>query len=595
MNLGDALLSLCRSAGPFILCLSLGGSLGGASNAAPPDSAFASRGATENVGSPRVLYTDILSGPNVGGEGNKGIYLSIFGKNFGAGGLGDRIKVYINNIEVDSYRYFGASRGRSDIQQISVQIGSIGNPAQGVPLPIKVVVAGVSSNQDHTFMVNPGRILFVDNVKGDDATAVPGSVSRPFRYVQRPDLKLGAWGAAQAGDFIVMRGTSTPWQDFGYEDYFLRARDKSGSPPMGISGTGPITLMGYPGEDVYINMPYSNRYNGAISAINGLTYPGMGQWMNVSNLRVEGGGNDGVINLEIRGHHWRVVNNELTASTARATAKAGGIVGNGRDAVFMGNYIHDVKGDGQHNHGIYIDGEGSYNIAFNRIEDITGGNGFQIYVNGSNGSEIADNVSLHHNWISDIGKHGINVSDNARAGLRIYNNVVSNTRLAGIRFNSSQLRDCKVYNNTIYGTNTAQNPAYGAVSNDDVLRDEAIDFRNNIVIPSNGTQYLAGTVGFGGGASRLTHNLWQGGAGPSFWLYLRRLAGRAVSATEIDSAPIEGSPGFKLPGKDFHLSAGSAAIDTADSRVAALVTNDYDALPRPLGKGFDVGAFEKLP
>jgi hypothetical protein len=37
---------------------------------------------------PIVLYTDIQSGPLNGGENNKGIYLSIFGKNFGAAGLG---------------------------------------------------------------------------------------------------------------------------------------------------------------------------------------------------------------------------------------------------------------------------------------------------------------------------------------------------------------------------------------------------------------------------------------------------------------------------------------------------------------------------
>jgi len=40
------------------------------------------------AGGPLVLYTDLISGPNSGGENNKGAYLSIFGKNFGASGSG---------------------------------------------------------------------------------------------------------------------------------------------------------------------------------------------------------------------------------------------------------------------------------------------------------------------------------------------------------------------------------------------------------------------------------------------------------------------------------------------------------------------------
>ena len=45
-------------------------------------------------GAPVVLYTDITSGPNTGGENNKGIYLSVFGKNFGSGSLGTTVKVW---------------------------------------------------------------------------------------------------------------------------------------------------------------------------------------------------------------------------------------------------------------------------------------------------------------------------------------------------------------------------------------------------------------------------------------------------------------------------------------------------------------------
>ena len=86
-------------------------------------------------GAPHVSYTDIVSGPNNGGENGKGIYLSIFGTDFGSAGLGSTVKVFINNVEVDNYRYLGASKGRPDIQQITVQVGALGNPTPGTALP----------------------------------------------------------------------------------------------------------------------------------------------------------------------------------------------------------------------------------------------------------------------------------------------------------------------------------------------------------------------------------------------------------------------------------------------------------------------------
>jgi hypothetical protein len=158
---------------------------------------------------PIVLYTDIASGPNSGGENGHGAYLSIFGKNFGSVGLGSTVTVTIGGVAVDNYRYLGPSKGRADVEQITVQVGALGNPKPGIALPIQVVVDATGSNTNQTFVVNPGRMLFVDNVHGVDATAVPGDIAHPYRHVQVADTSKAAYGAMQAGDIIVMRGTST--------------------------------------------------------------------------------------------------------------------------------------------------------------------------------------------------------------------------------------------------------------------------------------------------------------------------------------------------------------------------------------------------
>jgi hypothetical protein len=533
---------------------------------------------------PVVLYTDIVSGPTSGGENNQGAYLSVFGLHFGAGGLGSTVRVRIAGVEVGAYRSLGPAKGRPDVQQITVQVGALGNPTPGVPLPVTVTVDGIASNADLTFTRNPGRLLYVDNVAGNDATAVIGDIAHPFRYVQTPALYAGgAWAQVQPGDLIVMRGhgAAHPWTDVGFEHYFMRYRNKSGSAPTGATGSGPIAVMGYPGEDVYIRSTIANGMTGGcISAINGQSYPGMGQWAVIANLRIDAEGYDGPVSQEINGHHWRVVNNDLSASTAPRTGtqapRMAGITGNGNASFWVGNTIHDIQGSSGECHGVYIDGDGSYEIAWNHIHDIRDGNGYQSYVNGGNGSDITNDISLHHNLIHDVSKHGINLADNTRNNVQVWNNVVYNVRYAGVRFNSSILHGCRIANNTFSNTNQAASPNYGALTNDWTLGTGSVDVIDNIFWVAAGTLYNGGANGVPADAGTISRNLWWGGSG----------------SYAIDTAPVHADPLFAVPGSDFHLLAGSQARDAGLGTVAVLVTDDYEATRRPVGAAFDIGAYE---
>jgi hypothetical protein len=539
---------------------------------------------------PMALYTDVVSGPTSGGESNRGAYLSIFGKNFGApAGLGSATKVYIGGVEVAGYRFLGASKvgDKQGIQQLSVQVGLLGGAAQGVALPVKVMVGGVASNTNLSFMPNPGRILFVDNVAGNDATAVPGDITKPYRHVQTPALYTGgAWPVARAGDMIVLRGrgATNPWTDVGFENYFMRFRDKSGSATTGAPGTGAIALMGYPGEDAYIRGTVANGMTGGcVSGINGQSFPGMAQWVVVSNLRMDCEGYDGPISQEIFGHNWRVVNNDLSASTAPRTGSSiprmAGITGNGNNAVWYGNHIHDIQGSSGECHGIYIDGDGSYDIAYNDIHDIRDGNGFQVYVNGGNGTDAASNISLHHNWIHDVSKHGVNIADGATNNVKVWNNVVFNVRYAAVRFNTYTLKGARIFNNTFYNTNVAKHASYGAITNDWNLPSGSLDIENNIFFVVAGTPYNSGSNGVPSNAGTINRNLWFNGTG----------------GTAFDTAALTANPLFTAPGSDFHLQAASPAIG-AGARPAvltALVTNDFDLKPR--GAAMDLGAYAFAP
>lgn len=542
------------------------------------------------TGAPLVLYTDIVSGPNNGGEANNGAYLSIFGKNFGGTGLGSTVRVYINDAEISSYRYLGASKGRTDIQQITVQIGAIGNPTLGVALPIKVVVNGVASNTNNTFMVNPGKIYFVDNVSGSDASGVADTISKPYRLVQTSDIYTGGvWEHIGPGDFIVMRGhgAANPWVDVGFEKYFIRffKRPSAGTPPTGAAGTGPITLMGYPGEDVYLRGTLAGGMSGGcVSGINGQSYPGTNEWVVVTNLRIDCEGYDGPVSEQIRSNYWRVVNNDLAASTAPTSGSSiprmAGITGNGIGSFWVGNHIHDIQGSSGECHGLYIDGDGTYEIAYNHVHDIRSGNGYQSYVNGTNGSDFTNNISIHHNLIHDVSKHGINLADGTRNNVNIWNNLVYNVQFAAIRFNTTNLLGAKIFNNTFYNTNQAGNTNYGALTNDWNLPVGSMDVENNIFYVASGTSYNSGSNSVQAGAGTFTHNLWYNGTGNP----------------DIDTSPVLTNPQFRnlnltMGGLDFQLQATSPAKGNGASGVTSLVLDDYN-LTTPRGTPIDIGAFQ---
>ncbi|QBB69319.1 hypothetical protein ELE36_02415 [Pseudolysobacter antarcticus] len=527
---------------------------------------------------PVVMYTDIASGPNSGGENNHGVYLSIFGKNFGSNGLGSLVKVKIGGVEVDNYRYLGPSKGRADIQQISVQIGALGNPTPGILLPVQVLVNGIGSNVDQSFIVNPGRLLFVDNVNGNDSTAIAGDITHPYRHVQMADTTKAAYGAMLPGDIIVMRGTGTAWTDAGNDTYFTKFIYKNGTAPSGITGSGPLTVMAYPNEDVFINVAGATR-KGALSGIDTTSGIDGGLWITIADLRIESGGNAGAIAVQIDGDHWRIVNNELTAATATNTAKAAGINGNGTNSFWVGNHIHDIAGGvAQENHGIYIDGDGSYEIAYNTIEHVSGGNGMQIYVNGGNGSDYGNNVNFHHNLVHDISKHGINIADGSQNNIKLWNNVVYNTTFASLRFNTNTLHGAKIYNNTLFNADTSGSSNYGAITNDWNLPSDALDMQNNIVWPANGMAYTDGSVGISAGIGTINKNLWFGGIG----------------GYTFDTHPVTGNPLFvSASNADFHLQPLSAAIDVGSAAVSTLLSNDFDiVVPRPSGSLIDIGAHE---
>ncbi len=533
----------------------------GSLSAALPSFSITVTSVPVSSGAPLVLYTDLPAGPTTGGENDLGAYVSIFGKNFGSNA--SQVRVYFGNTEAAAYRYFGASKGRSDIQQITVQPGNVGTGS----LSIKVVVNGVASNTDQTFLVNPGDILFVDNVSGNDGTAVKGDIAHPWRTVQTPS-EGGALAAAGPGDVIVLRGKST-WSDVGFEKRWFRFRHATGSMPTGASGTGYIAIEAYPGENVHYVAPAST--NGGIHGM-GSNYSQFSDWIIISGLHIESAASsssDGApVNLQVASDHWRVVNNELGPWPASSGAKAGGLVGNGTDVKAFGNEIHDIDG-GTENHCIYLDTAASnVEIAYNHIHDCVGGNIIQTYDNLGGGP--ITNISIHHNVMHDGNRYGLNMADGT-VSVHAWNNVIYNTAYAGIRLNQNTSSASETYeNNTLFNVCTNHPAEQGAIQNTWNITGGSVVFKNNIIARTGSGCSQGYSNSSSDSGITVSRNLYFGYADPT-----------------RDSNGLSGDPLFKnAAGADFRLQPGSPAIDAASG---SGVTNDFDFKSRATP---DLGAFE---
>ncbi len=541
---------------------------------------------TQSQTQPLILYTDIVAGPNSGGENNNGAYLSLFGLNFGnPQDLGMNTKVYINNVEVADYKYLGDAYTQflgpaKPIQMISVQIGALGNPATGVALPVKLVAGSAESNTDHTFTIQPGDMIYVSQT-GSDTTG-DGSYENPYRFVQNPAKSNPAWLSWSAGDTIVMReGT---WRNVGADNKFLRIdSSKDGSAPSGVDGDGYMTIMGYPGEPVAIDVQYSSgAMNGGIVGP-GSGFTNMANYVAIANLMINddsvknfGDGGDGPIYASASGLGWRVVNNEVTARIGNSVdQRASGIGGGYREAYILGNFVHDIQGitagSGPTflNHGMYFDYQSdTVEIAYNHVKDVDGGNSMQWHGASYNG------IKVHHNLLDGAGKHGFN--DNGLSNSRLYDNIVTNIYQAGFRRAANNAANVHIDHNTFFNCNYSNGGNYATWFEDAWQQNSGPSYGNNIIYVTTGQNYYLNNT-IHSESTSLENNLYYGdGDGPA-----------------KDASAINADPMFVNSGAgDFHLQSGSQADNSGSLSLSYPVLDDFEFKSRDISNRVDVGAYE---
>ena len=501
-------------------------------------------------GAPKIYYTDIVTGPNTGGENNLGAYLTLFGTGFGAAGVASQVT--INNVPVAAVMQWTDTK-------LTVQPGP--NVTSGV---IGITVGtDTYSEPANSFTVVPGKIFFVA-LTGSDSSGQAGNISRPFRRINAvfDSPRFGP------GDHIVVRGGT--WSDV-YAQYggFFSIHHKGGT------ASAPMVIMGYPTETVLLNRTTQTR------GIHSYDTPGH---FVVANFHLNADGRGLGIGLAPGTSNVRVVNNELYGFFEDSGGSAV-IAGSGKQLRILGNHVHDNGGSKLY-HALYFDGRdtagGGANdieIAYNHIHHQTGGRGIQIY--GDTGTFIS-NVRVHHNLIHDIALDGIILGRDSGTGFQVYNNVIYRTAdpslrgpskdigISGgcIRFDSPNLI-AAVYNNTFADCAVDDDPESAGIRFQKAMQ---VTLVNNII---SGKYYV--NVGSMPATFVSSHNLWFGKEAAPAW----------------DTHSISANPRFVNPSTgDFRLRASSPAIDRGSPSVNDVVANDFDGVARPQGRAYDVGAFE---
>jgi hypothetical protein len=525
---------------------------------------------------PRIFFTDLISGPNSGGEsvsGFSGAYVTIYG-NFLGSSQGSST-VTLNGASCLRVVSWGTTY--LQYQKIVVQLGS--SCASG---PFAVTTSAGASNTDQTFTVQSGHIYCVSNSGNDSSSgAFPSSCWATI---------VKAKNTIAAGDIAyIENGVSQTSQDAFTACLSIQNNGSSGSP---------MALVAYPGATVTVG--------GAGNSLTAIRVPNLGlpasHWV-IAGMTFLSGGTSAFSIGGVGSTDWRVIGNYISCPSGNGETGCfnASLASN---IYFYGNEVTNtgVSGASKQYHSVYFTTDTNHVwCAWNAIHNNNTCREIQFHSSplcspscGSGDTTGFDQYDLHvhDNLIHDGICDGINFAtvDPSKGTVEAYNNVIYSEGKGpdppdgfanyaciyspGYTNNgTSGSGAVLVSNNTLYdcgargGLNGGGNGAIGSISTSNGL---SMQLKDNIVYQNGSEPYLES------GATSLAacdHNLWFGGG----------------SAPSQCSASVTSNPSFVSLGSDFHLQSGSPAINAG---VNTGVSTDKDGLSRPQGSAYTLGAYE---
>lgn len=414
---------------------------------------------------PRLFFTDLESGPNQGGEGDLGVFLTLYGEGFGVR-EGSSI-VSVGGGEVARYVLWEPDTGARGMDCIVVQLGP--ETASG---PIMVSVGGIPSNP-LPFIVREGRIFFVIPDSPEATDEGPGTFAQPFRSIYRPRESM------QAGDVVYLKGgriqTSDPAGP-GWDTTLMLDPDSGaaqGTPDR------PVAYIGYPGDGPVLGSPDARR---------GILLTTGDQFQTsyvLANLTFTEASSP----FAISGSGHRIIGNTVF----EAGHDDSGVIGvntESSDLRILGNRLwSNGQVEEKLQHGFYIGGYGTNRViefGWNEIQDQRGGRAVQLF--GHLDADWIDDVRIHDNWIagSELDNIVVGGTDGATeviGTVEVYNNLLVGANGSGLRINDP-LGSVVVRNNTFYSNHVAQIHLQRA-------GDGTVIAENNILAAGPGQAYYA--------------------------------------------------------------------------------------------------------
>ncbi|MBI5446684.1 MAG: right-handed parallel beta-helix repeat-containing protein, partial [Deltaproteobacteria bacterium] len=256
-------------------------------------------------------------------------------------------------------------------------------------------------------------------------------------------------------------------------------------------------------------------------------------------------------------------------------------IGGTRGFRVVGNRVHDAGGTAIGGEGICLkdgssDGVARGNTVWNVPEKVG------IYVDAWD--KHTHDIEVDGNVVHDC-IYGINLASEMGGLLeriRVTNNLCFGNSLRGLTVGdyggvaTHPMNDLQVVNNTFAGNGTS---GWGGGIAVDSREARNVVVRNNVVIghPSFG---ILVALAIPAGSVTVDHNLIDAYVGT-----VEEGETRGTDAVEADPRFVDASA------RDYHLSAGSSALDRGNPALAPSV--DFDGVSRPQGSAVDLGAFER--
>ncbi len=443
------------------------------------------------------------------------------------------------------------------------------------------------------------------------AEAASGIVPDDFPTIQR------ALDQAGPGDLIQVKATAGPFFE------------KISFPRSGNNVRGFITLMAFPGHrpildgtgvsgshmvlvrsKSYIRLiGFEIRNNLGVDDGSGVRIVGAGSHIEIRDNRIHDMRGRDAMGITVYGTSRTAAIRDLVIDgneifdVEPARSEALTLNGNVTRFAVTNNVVRDVNSIGID----FIGGETSINpdptkvvrngvCRFNQVyrakANYGGGFAAGIYVDGARNIIIENNIVAGSDLGIEVGAENAGV---VARGIVVRNNVVYGNEkvclvFGGFDVSAGRVRDSQFLHNTCYQNDTL-GTGFGELwiqyAEDNDVRGNIFKGRRNELLFSEG----------GNVDNTLDYNLWSapGGAGAATFTWRGTTYDSYAayrSASGQDGRSRFGNPRFKRPrAKNFHLRAGSPAIDAGDPGVGSEVGNlDLDLTARVSGDRIDIGA-----